>query len=385
MASNFLAGLGGFLSGGLNAYNAATAADEERAQREQQLALQQEQLRRAIANDERIAANQEAQLEQQRQQQKSLDDQRLFQQSESVVKSGYKGALTPEMAAKLHPTHRALAVEEIPRGALDSLPQFGTQNLDGSLNAPPDPNAPPGLRFRESESERMEIARINAAARAADAAARNGFNERKLAQDRDIAMQRIMASILNAQANGRGGRPTGAQQKDLTYFNRMVEAERAARAVENDVTNWDLGVNEMSPGFLENWLQSPKGQQYTQAQRAFAEARLRRESGAAINQSEFDINRRVYFRNSGDDPAGFANKRKQRMATLRGMAYAAGPALQEYYGPEATLDSVLAEFADQQAAAGVPGGGAAPVAGAGTTSPAPSSDYQRYLQRKGIK
>jgi hypothetical protein len=195
MANSLLAGVGGFLTGGLNSFNTATAADDERKQKAAQLALQQEQMRRAIANDERTAAYQDAQLIQQGDQQKSLDDERQFRQGESIINRGYKGTLTPEQVAMLHPTQRALAVEETPRGPLDSIPQIGTQNPDGSLNAPPNPDGTPQLRFRESESERMQIANINAQARAQQFATTQGFNDRKLAQDRDIATQRILAQI----------------------------------------------------------------------------------------------------------------------------------------------------------------------------------------------
>lgn len=143
---------------------------------------------------------------------------------------------------------------------------------------------------------------------------------------------------------------TGAERQTLAYFNRMLDAERNARAVENDASGWDIGVSNSSmvPGFLENFLKSDAGQKYTQAQRMFTEARLRKESGAAIPENEFANDRRMNFRQPGEKPDSIAQKRRSRLETIRGTGNAAGRALQEYYGKDATLDSLLREFADQQ-------------------------------------
>jgi hypothetical protein len=195
MANALLSGFGGFLSGGLDKFNAATSREDEERQKAAQLALQQEQMRRAIANDERTAAYQDAQLAQNEAQQASLDDQRKFQQGESLLKLGYKGTLTPEQADVFHPSQRAVALEEVPRGPLDSIPQIGAQNPDGSIDAPPDPNGDPRFRLRESESERMSIANLNAQTRLAAGQQTNALRERELAQQRELGLANIMARI----------------------------------------------------------------------------------------------------------------------------------------------------------------------------------------------
>jgi hypothetical protein len=156
----------------------------------------------------------------------------------------------------------------------------------------------------------------------------------------------------------RPARPvTGAERQTLNYFNRMLEAERNARAVEDKVNGTDLAASEMAPGFIENWLKSKEGQQYSQAQRTYTEARLRKESGAAIPPGEFDSDRRTNFRAMGDKPESLKQKRGSRLQTLKGIGNASGRALQEYYGEGATLDELLKEFADAQAQAPAAGGG----------------------------
>jgi hypothetical protein len=60
------------------------------------------------------------------------------------------------------------------------------------------------------------------------------------------------------------------------------------------------------------------------AQRAFINALLRRESGAAIAKSEFDSYGREYFPQLGDTPAQIEDKRKHRAEVIAGLAREAG-------------------------------------------------------------
>lgn len=144
---------------------------------------------------------------------------------------------------------------------------------------------------------------------------------------------------------------TGAERQAVSYFNRMLEAERNARGVEDKLTGVDLGAAEAAPDFLENWLKSKEGQLYSQAQRTFTEGRLRKESGAAVPPGEYENDRRTNFRIFGDKPENVKQKRNSRVATMRGIGNSAGRALQEFYGQDATIDSLLADFAEQQDAA----------------------------------
>lgn len=139
---------------------------------------------------------------------------------------------------------------------------------------------------------------------------------------------------------------TGQERKVLGFFQRMLEAERNARAVEEKLGAQDFAA-EYAPGeWLENFFRTPEGQQYAQAQRTFTEGRLRKESGAAINKDEYDKDRTTNFKRPGDTPEAIKQKRAARLITLRGAGNEAGKALQEFYGADASLDALLKEFAD---------------------------------------
>jgi hypothetical protein len=79
-------------------------------------------------------------------------------------------------------------------------------------------------------------------------------------------------------------------------------------------------------------MQSDLGQQYRQAQRAFTEARLRKESGAAIPNTEFENDAKTYFAQPGDTPATITQKESARAKLLEGLGYSAGKAYEEFYG-----------------------------------------------------
>jgi hypothetical protein len=86
---------------------------------------------------------------------------------------------------------------------------------------------------------------------------------------------------------------------------------------------------------LGKYAQSEDSQQIEQAQRDFINAQLRRESGAAIADSEFDNARKQYFVQPGEESnaALVAQKAAARKQALSNMAQSAGRAYQP--GPQA--------------------------------------------------
>ena len=129
---------------------------------------------------------------------------------------------------------------------------------------------------------------------------------------------------------------TGQERTHLGFYNR------ARKAFEDS----DLVADKIGRGFVDeqrtayegpgsNYLKSEEQQAYRQAQRAFTEARLRKESGAAIPDHELTADAKTYFAQPGDTPAVLAQKKAAREEVLRGMAYGAGKAYDEYYGEPA--------------------------------------------------
>lgn len=135
-----------------------------------------------------------------------------------------------------------------------------------------------------------------------------------------------------------GRPPTGEQQKTLGFFNRMKDAIDTIEKVEDKLTDEDLLlINNMptwTPELLRNVRLSDSGRQYLQAIRTYTEARLRKESGAAIPTSEYETDRQAIGRAVKDDPATAANKKRTRRITAEGLAFGAGPAYREFYGRE---------------------------------------------------
>lgn len=131
---------------------------------------------------------------------------------------------------------------------------------------------------------------------------------------------------------------TGAERQALSFYNRAKDAvdtlalpDDKGRTLEQRVAESGL-MTQAGMKYLPNIMQSDDQQAYTQAQRAFTEARLRKESGAAIPESEFENDRKTYFAQPGDSKSTIEQKRQKREKLLEGMGYSAGKAYEEFYG-----------------------------------------------------
>lgn len=151
----------------------------------------------------------------------------------------------------------------------------------------------------------------------------------------DVYVPRSQA--VGQHPGGSGGAPkppTGGERQALAYYNRAKGALDDIAPLENKVQAYgviDQGRLAMK-GTAGNVVQSEEMQEYRQAQRAFTEARLRKESGAAINDAEYDKDARTYFAQPGDSRALAQQKKAAREKVLNGLGFAAGNAYQEYYG-----------------------------------------------------
>jgi hypothetical protein len=149
---------------------------------------------------------------------------------------------------------------------------------------------------------------------------------------REGAEGRLLGQRVKLAQATAGEKPsTGAQQQILAYYNRAKSAEENIAPMEDEIAKMGL-IAQGRMQYAPNWAQSSTGQQYRQAQRAFTEARLRKESGAAIPQSEYDNDARTYFAVPGDTADTLAQKRAARAEVLDGLAFGAGKAYDEFYG-----------------------------------------------------
>ena len=127
---------------------------------------------------------------------------------------------------------------------------------------------------------------------------------------------------------------SGAEKNALSFYQRAVPALEIADRFEKSAMGKGL-MGQAQLQWAPNMLQTKEQQMYRQAQRAFTEARLRPESGAAIRDEEYAADSKTYFAQAGDTPEVLKNKRQGRALVLEGTRLKAGRAFAEYYGEEA--------------------------------------------------
>lgn len=140
------------------------------------------------------------------------------------------------------------------------------------------------------------------------------------------------------------GKQNEGQSKDSGYANRMFDAENILR--DPKVISAGTGVKgaliegtPYVPDFIKNNLQTPEYQRYDQASRNMINSILRRESGAAISQSEFDNAYKQYIPRPGDSPDKLAEKQRNRQAAIASIAGGGGQSYRPPYvfGPNGEL------------------------------------------------
>jgi hypothetical protein len=125
--------------------------------------------------------------------------------------------------------------------------------------------------------------------------------------------------------------PTGMERNALGFYLRAKDADETIAPLEEKIGQMTL-AGQARLEWAPNFAQSQIGQSYRQAQRAFTEARLRKESGAAVPQSEYDNDARTYFAQPGDSAQSIEQKRQKRQVVLRSIALSAGRSYDEYFG-----------------------------------------------------
>ena len=128
------------------------------------------------------------------------------------------------------------------------------------------------------------------------------------------------------------GKFTETQYASALYADRMTESGAVLDAFDLEGTSFWGNIKNTIPG--GNFLQSPEYQQYDQAKRDFINATLRRESGAAIADHEFENANKQYFPQPGDSREVIEQKRRNRKTAIEGISRAAGPS----YTPRSPAD-----------------------------------------------
>lgn len=153
--------------------------------------------------------------------------------------------------------------------------------------------------------------------------------------------QEIAAAIAKAKAIAEataGTKPaTEGERKVLGYYDMMQHATQVLERPRTDAAGKTLPsleqlvqnlsrLEQQRLKFAPNDLQTEEGQQYNQALRQFTAARLRKESGAAISQSEIEESIKTYFPWPGDKEPVLKQKRDARQALMNSLKGEAGQA-----------------------------------------------------------
>lgn len=129
--------------------------------------------------------------------------------------------------------------------------------------------------------------------------------------------------------------PTTAQQTVSEYAARIEQANPIIEQLEKDIKNMNY-ISFAAQIKLPSAFQSEKMQQYMQSARNFINAKLRRESGAVIAESEFTEARQQYLPQPGDSDNVLADKKANRDLVYSALRNASGNAYQ-------SVDELLGE------------------------------------------
>jgi hypothetical protein len=124
---------------------------------------------------------------------------------------------------------------------------------------------------------------------------------------------------------------TADQRKTSSFAERLENSNKIID--ENEAVGTDYTQEGLSSiPLVGTLLASPEKQKLSQAQRDFVNAQLRRESGATIQDSEFDSAVKQYFPQPGEGPEIIAQKREARRIAIENMKREAGAAMPQGAG-----------------------------------------------------
>lgn len=128
-------------------------------------------------------------------------------------------------------------------------------------------------------------------------------------------------AVNQAPASTRDQAMTEGQSNAAGFADRMKLNEKAIQGYESSAA---ASVGGRLASVLPRDLQSTERQSYDAAKKNWIAAQLRKESGAAISQGEYDEADRQYFPQPGDTTALITQKRELRKVAEASMRRAAG-------------------------------------------------------------
>lgn len=182
-------------------------------------------------------------------------------------------------------------------------------------------------QLEQSKATAAESARHNRVTEANTVRGQNMADARgKVADER---MRTLAAGRMNARP------PSGPELRAYGFYARAADAERVLTDLQPQVVEKGY-LGQLRLKYAPNAMQDDTNQAYLQAQRQFTEARLRKDSGAAIADSEYEKDAITYFPQPGDSTATLKRKAEARKVVLDALKREAGRAVQADEEPPAT-------------------------------------------------
>lgn len=116
------------------------------------------------------------------------------------------------------------------------------------------------------------------------------------------------------------GKVSDTERLSKAYYDRTAASNTTAETFEQQLASLGSQFDVKLPTLL----QSESGQRYKQAKDEFINASLRRESGAAIQPSEYARYDKIYFVQPGDTPATVKQKQAARKRVIAGFKVTSG-------------------------------------------------------------
>jgi hypothetical protein len=157
---------------------------------------------------------------------------------------------------------------------------------------------------------------------------------------------------------GKAQKLTEAQGKDVVFYTRGLEANSQLAAMDQQLTDLTGQMSGLIPLGLGNYFRTPQFRQAKVAADQFLAAVLRKDTGAAITDKEFELYGPMFLPIPGDDPGTIQQKARMRDVALLairsglGTAEAVAQANEVALGRQGPVDT-MEPAADQQAPEGV--------------------------------
>lgn len=128
------------------------------------------------------------------------------------------------------------------------------------------------------------------------------------------------------QGAGAGQKLTEGQSKDLAYYTMGSDADAILSTNDVELTDWGQQNAGKIPLGIGNYFREPAFRQAKQAGDRFLTALLRKETGAAVTDSEWSIYGPMFLPIPGDDAGTIEQKRRGRQVALMAIRSGLGTA-----------------------------------------------------------